>query len=170
MSELLSQFGINWVLLVAQMINFAVLVWVLAKFVYRPVIRKLDERREKIENSLMQAKALDQKSLESEAEYAAHIAKAREEAQEIMTKAKEAAAAMQKQAQDNALRQSDNLLLAARREAQDERDAMLKDMQKMVVESSTAIVEKIIREKLDPPTREKLVHEAINDLPSSKGS
>lgn len=170
MSELLSQFGINWVLLVAQMVNFAILLWVLARFVYKPVIRKLDERRERIENSLAQAKALEEKGRESEAEYMAHLATAREEAAEIVSKAKEAAATIQKQAQDNALRQTDTLLAAARREAQDERDAMLRDMQKMVIESSTAIVEKIVRDKLDPPTREKLVHEAINDLPSSKHS
>ena len=62
MSDLLSQFGINWTLLIAQMVNFAVLVWVLAKFVYKPVIRVLDERRERIENSLTQAKSIEQKS------------------------------------------------------------------------------------------------------------
>src|SRR3972149_6324796 len=48
MEPLLSAFGVNWKLLLAQGINFALLLAILSYFLYKPVLRMIDERREKI--------------------------------------------------------------------------------------------------------------------------
>jgi len=52
MSALFTQLGINWKLLLAQGINFGLLLVVLAKFVYRPLLKLMKEQREKIEFGL----------------------------------------------------------------------------------------------------------------------
>ncbi len=52
MEKFIHEFGINWKLLVAQIINFAVVVFVLAKFVYKPMVKMLDQRTKKIEDGI----------------------------------------------------------------------------------------------------------------------
>ncbi len=52
MEKFIHEFGINWKLLVAQLINFAVVVFVLAKFVYKPMVKMLDQRTKKIEDGI----------------------------------------------------------------------------------------------------------------------
>lgn len=54
--ELLSKLGIDWKLLIAQIINFGILILVLGKFVYRPLLNMLNERQHKIEKGLEEAK------------------------------------------------------------------------------------------------------------------
>ncbi len=52
MEKFIEAFGINWKLLIAQLINFAILVFILGKFVYKPIIKALDNRRKKIEEGV----------------------------------------------------------------------------------------------------------------------
>jgi F-type H+-transporting ATPase subunit b len=147
MQDLLSQFGINWTLLVAQMVNFAILVWVLSRFVYKPVIRILDERRERIENSLAQAKTTEIKSREAEAELAAKMAEAKNEAAAIIAQAKEASVVLQKQASDRVVKDAAQFLEQARKQAETERAQMMADFQTSVVQTSLVIVEKLLKDK-----------------------
>lgn len=66
MSELLSQLGIDWHLLLSQAVNFFLLLVVLRIFVYKPLIKLLRERRQRIEDGLMKAKEADIRLHESE--------------------------------------------------------------------------------------------------------
>lgn len=61
MGELFSTFGINGKLLLMQSVNFGLLLLVLWKFVYRPVLTMIDERREKIAEGVRIAEAADQR-------------------------------------------------------------------------------------------------------------
>lgn len=59
MNDLIEQLGINWKLLLSQAINFFILLAVLTVFVYKPLLAKLKERKEKIEGGLEKAKEAD---------------------------------------------------------------------------------------------------------------
>ena len=59
MSDLIEQLGIDWKLLLSQAINFFILLAVLTVFVYKPILAKLKERKEKIESGLEKAKEAD---------------------------------------------------------------------------------------------------------------
>lgn len=52
MEKFIHEFGINWKLMIAQLINFAVLVFILGKFVYKPILKALDARKKKIEEGI----------------------------------------------------------------------------------------------------------------------
>lgn len=67
MSELLHQLGIDWKLLVAQGVNFLILLGVLTVFVYRPLVRVMEERRKKIELGLKGAEEVERRLKEAEA-------------------------------------------------------------------------------------------------------
>ena len=61
MSQLISQLGINWKLLIAQAVNFAILLVLLRMFVYGPLMNMLHERRRRIEEGLEKAKEADER-------------------------------------------------------------------------------------------------------------
>ena len=56
--ELLQKLGIDWRLLIAQLVNFSILVIILYKLLYKPVLKVLNDRKEKIEQGLKDAKSL----------------------------------------------------------------------------------------------------------------
>lgn len=66
MSELIHQLGIDWRLFLAQAINFVLVFLVLKKFIYKPALRILEERRKKIEDGLLKSKEAEQRLLEIE--------------------------------------------------------------------------------------------------------
>jgi F-type H+-transporting ATPase subunit b len=61
MEQLISQLGINWELLLSQAFNFALLLIVLRIFVYKPVLKLLHDRRDKIEGGLMKAEEAEKR-------------------------------------------------------------------------------------------------------------
>ena len=61
MQQLLDQLGINWSLLLSQAVNFALLLIVLRVFAYRPLLKLLHDRREKIEGGLVKAEEAERR-------------------------------------------------------------------------------------------------------------
>jgi F-type H+-transporting ATPase subunit b len=61
MQQLLSQLGIDWHLLLSQAVNFALLLIVLRIFVYKPLLKVLHDRREKIEGGLVKAEEAERR-------------------------------------------------------------------------------------------------------------
>ena len=89
--EVLAKLGIDWKLLIAQAVNFVVLLWVLRLYAYRPILRALEARTKKIEQGLQDA-AQSQKKLQAVVEEEKQImAAAREEARDILLKAETSA-------------------------------------------------------------------------------
>jgi len=59
MGEFLKQFGVDWKLLLSQLANFTLILIILRIFIYKPLLKALKERKEKIENGLMKAEECD---------------------------------------------------------------------------------------------------------------
>ncbi len=91
MSELLSTFGINWKLLLAQGFNFGLLLLVLWKFLYTPVLRMIDARRDVIAKGVSDAEAASEM-----------LARADGEGKEIVVKASQAAESLYETARKRA--------------------------------------------------------------------
>ncbi|MBI2637670.1 MAG: F0F1 ATP synthase subunit B, partial [Candidatus Sungbacteria bacterium] len=86
MNELLQNFGIEWKLLLAQLVNFAVLFFVLKKFAYGPVLEMLRERRQKIADGLKAADESQKKLAEANQEKEGILAEARRDSVAILQK------------------------------------------------------------------------------------
>ncbi len=89
MNELLHQLGIDWKLLVSQGVNFAVLLVVLTVFVYRPLMRVMEERRRKIELGLKGAEEVERRLGEIEKMKSEKIVAAEKSAMEIIKSAEQ---------------------------------------------------------------------------------
>ncbi len=87
MEELVKTFHIDIKLILAQLVNFFIVLAVLYKFAYKPVLQLLNDRTAKIEKSLDDAKKIEEKLFAQEEEYKKIIAEARRESQAILEKA-----------------------------------------------------------------------------------
>jgi len=79
--SLLGTFGINWKLLIAQLINFSVVLFVMWKWVYTPLLKLIEDRQKKIEQGIRDAEASARSRSESERQAETAILAARKEAQ-----------------------------------------------------------------------------------------
>jgi len=84
MSELFHQLGINWKLLLAQAFNFGIVLIVLTLFVYRPLMKLMEERRKKIEGGVKHAEAMEGKIKEIDVLKQETLAKADKQAAEVI--------------------------------------------------------------------------------------
>jgi len=108
MDQLLEAFGIDWKLLIAQMVNFGVLLVALWFFLYKPVMKTLDERAQKIAQGVEDAERATEKLAGADAEAAKVVAGADEKAVGIVnnarTSANEEKARIVKEAEERAAR------------------------------------------------------------------
>lgn len=168
MAEIVEKFGLEWHLIVAQMVNFAILFAVLYRFVYKPVLSVLDKRREKIEGSLKQAKEIEEKNRKLQEEIAEKLAVGKKEAEKIIAEAKE----IGESARNNILletnREVSSMLTKAKKDMEYEKERMMSDIQDYIVKMSLAVVEKLLTDKLDEKTKTCLVDDSIKELSLTK--
>src|ERR1700686_652950 len=84
MGNVAQQFGVYWPNLIAQVVLFAIVYWVLKRFAFRPVIAMLEERRRRIEEGQLNAENIKKQLAEAQAKYEEILAKASAEAQRLI--------------------------------------------------------------------------------------
>lgn len=88
MSELISTFGINWKIMVIQIVNFGVLLFALKHFVYGPVMQMMEKRRSAIEKGVHDAKLAGEKLAAADGEGKAIVTQASRDADDIIARSK----------------------------------------------------------------------------------
>ena len=162
MSELFSKLGINWKLLIAQIVNFLVLLFVLWKFAYGPILAMLEKRTKKIEQGLKDADAAKKKLEESEERQKDILKKARLEGKEIVQQARELAEKSKDQIAAAAKEQSEKLIASAKVEIEQEKQKTIAEIKSEIGGLVVAATEKIVGEKIDSEKDKKLIEESLN--------
>jgi F-type H+-transporting ATPase subunit b len=93
MSALFSTFGIDWHLLIAQTVNFVVLLAILSWLLYKPVLKMVDERKRLVVKGVEDAEEAERKLAEADGEAAIRVGSAEKEAEEIVKGARALGAA-----------------------------------------------------------------------------
>lgn len=88
MESIIATFHLDWKLVLAQLVNFALVVFVLWFFVLKPLTKVMGERSQEIEKSLIQTKEIEEKFKEAEKERAEILKESRRQAQKIIAQAK----------------------------------------------------------------------------------
>ena len=161
MSELLTKLGIDWKLLIAQIVNFLVLLFVLWKFAYGPVLAMLDKRQKKIEKGLKDADEAHKKLAESEEKQKEILRKARTEAKDIVEKAYIQAEKSKSEIAGEAKKQSDKIIANAKDQIEQEKNKMITEVKSEIGSLVVAATEKIIGEKMDSEKDKKLIEESL---------
>lgn len=150
--------------LIAQVLNFLVLVFVLAKFAYKPLVKVMDERKNKIAGDLA---AADQAKADAEAvkaEYAAKLADARQEAQAIIDNARKTAQAAHDKIMADTKAEQEQVIAAAKESIALEKKKSLDDIREQVIALSMAAASKIVEQKLGSEEDKKLAGEIVDSI------
>lgn len=150
--------------LIAQILNFIVLLWVLAKFAYKPLIKAMNDRRNRIINDLDSA---EQTRLDAEAlkvQYVEQMANARQEATEIVDKANKVAQNLHDEFMEQARAEKDAMMATAKERIEQDKKQALVDIRTQVIALSTQIASKVVNQKLNSTEDQKLVAEATDQV------
>ena len=152
--------------ILAQMLNFFILVWILARFAYKPLVSMMQERKERIAKDLVDAEAARNEAEQFKADYAAQIANARQEAQQIVEKAVQQAEATTREQLAVAREQIEREKERARQDIVNERDRAMNNLRNEVISLSVAMATKVVAKDMDSETNTKLIEDAIAKLDS----
>lgn len=164
MSELLTKLGIDWRLLAAQIINFFILLFILYKFLYTPILRLLENRAKKIEKGLNDAKAIEQRLKEIEKLKQEKMSEALDKAKQIVEEASLVAENNKKEKIIEARTEITAQVIKAKELIKEEKGKMLDEVKKEVGELVILAIQKIIPETLDKKKDKVMVEEAIREL------
>ena len=136
--------------LIAQLISFAIFVWVTKRFVWVPIIKALDARKEEIANGLAAAERgqHEQELAKERAKEVLHEAKA--QAAYIVAQAQKRAAEIIDGGKEDARTEGERILCAARAEIEQEVNHAREQLRTKVGELAVAGAEKILRKQIDP--------------------
>jgi F-type H+-transporting ATPase subunit b len=143
----------NTSLIFWEIITFAILLFLLYRYVYPPIRDQIQRRQSEIEQAIDEAQKTRGEARELLAEYRRQIEEARGEARQILDEARKQGEA----ARERAKRE-------AREEGERERDAALRELRREVADMVIVATERIIRHELDREEHERLISEALESL------
>jgi F-type H+-transporting ATPase subunit b len=157
----IADLGINLPVLIAQLVNFTILLVVLRLVAWGPLTKMLDERREKIRESLAAADEAKATVAESGRQAQDQLDAARREGQQLITQAQEIGNRLQADARTQAQSDAEAILVRARAEIALERDTAIADLRKEFADLTISAAEKVINSSLDRTAHKRLIDEAL---------
>ncbi|KKT82045.1 MAG: ATP synthase F0 subunit B [Candidatus Yonathbacteria bacterium RIFCSPLOWO2_01_FULL_43_27] len=145
MEQIISVFGIDWKLILIQAVNFGLLLFVLHRFLYKPILAVVDARREKIERSIKNALRAEEDLGKAEAERIHILHEARLKGDELIEGAKKSALGEEHVIIKDAHRRAEYLLRDAERRIEREREEMVEKTERDVARMAVLAAEKILR-------------------------
>lgn len=166
MQEFITHFGIDWKLFLAQIVNFSVILFLLRKFAYQPILKMLEERREGIKKGV-QMQELAQKNLKESAETKNRIVQhANIEALAVVNRAEEIARGRQEEVIKETDKKVENIIADARRAIDQEKIKMADDVTAEAQHLVQLAMAKVLGKMPASERDMKLISEALRELRS----
>jgi len=156
--------GINWGLLIGQLVNVIFLVWLLNQFLYKPILNALAERTRRVQDSLSEADQVKQQLANAKKDYEAELAKGRQEAAGIVAQAQDRAKSHEAEIIAQARREADRIREEARVTASQERDTLLSDAKGKIAELVTLTATRVLGAELQAKGHDTLIAESLAAL------
>jgi F-type H+-transporting ATPase subunit b len=151
-----------------QILGFLLMVWILRRYAWGPLLGMLEARREKIAGEFKEADRLKAEAVDLRGRYEAELrtidAQARQKLTEAVSEGQRVAGEIRTQAQKDAQTRLDR----AAEEIAREREKAKEILKEQVIGLSLRTAEKILRQKLDDPAQRKLAGEFIDEVGALK--
>jgi F-type H+-transporting ATPase subunit b len=161
MDELIKTFHIEVNLLIAQIVNFSIVLFVLYKFAYGPILKTLNERTSKIEKGLKDAEETQKKLKEIAQKEKEIITNAKKEAQEIIRKSEDEAKKNAEMITMEVKEKTDKAVADAKNMISQEKNKMMAEVKSDIAELVAAATGKIIEEKIDAVKDKELIEKSL---------
>src|SRR5579871_6187035 len=170
MESVFSSLGINVAAVVWHAINFLILLWILQRFLYKPVLKMLDDRSTRIRESLAQAEAARAETSRLQDESRGILDEARRQGQTVLANANQNAERIMAEARQLAQAEGDRLIERARSEIARERDQAFQELRQEIAGLAVAAAGRVINRSLDDSAHRELVREFLDEDPDSRRS
>ena len=164
MDSLITTFHIDWKLLIAQIINFGIVLAVLWFFALKPLLKTMKDRGEEIDASLRNAEKIKENLTKVEKDKEAIILAAKKEAQIIIEASRKQGDEQGQQIVDNAKKEVQAVIATAKEQINQEKEKIIKDAKAevgdLVIQATKKILEKTGSKELD----EKLVKNTLKEI------
>jgi len=162
--------GVNLPLLVVFVINFIVLFVLLRLFLYKPVMKMLDERAKRTKEAMELAEATKKEFEQAKSEIQKQIEKGRQEAQAIIAQTIQVGERLKEESRQEATKQAQVIVDRTRAELETERDKIVGDLRREFVDIAISAAGKVIKETLDKEKHRKLIEETLQESVTFKKS
>jgi F-type H+-transporting ATPase subunit b len=166
LQQIARTFGIDWQHLIAQIISFGIVCFLLIRFAYRPVLEILEKRRKQIAESLANTEKIKAELAQTEAQRQEKMAEVDAQATKMIEEARAAAKRVEEQETKRAMAAAEQIVNKAREATELEHDRMLSDLKRevgrLVVQTTAEVTGKI----LTPEDQQRLTEEAAKQLAS----
>jgi F-type H+-transporting ATPase subunit b len=158
------QFGVYWPNLIAQIILFGIVYYVLKKFAFQAVISMLEERRRRIEEGQLNAEKIKRQLAEAQTKYEEILAKANADSQRLLEEVRASGDRLAEQKRQEAIAAAEQIALKAQESMALERDKIMAEMKqelgRLVVDTTARVTGKV----LSPQDQERINEEAARQI------
>ena len=155
---------VNPGLMIWTVITFLILLLILKKVAWKPILSALDKRENDIKEALAQAEKAKEEAKKILEENQANLAKAEEESKKIIQQSRSYAESLKDQLIIESKEQAKKIVEDASSEIQRRKDAAFKELKDQIAEISVKAAEKIIRESLDAQKGKQVVDKYLNEI------
>lgn len=160
---ILEALGIDWKMLIFQIIAFIILVWFCGKYIYPIFMKTIDARQDAIEAGTKAALASEKKAQEAKAEITALLKQARADASDIVVTAKEEAAAALAAAEAKSKTQAERIVAEAHDRLEKDIVAAKKSLHNETLELVALATEKVVGKTVTAKVDHELVASAVKE-------
>ncbi len=161
MDKAVEALGLNLPQLIAQVANFFVLLVILRLTLYKPILKMLDDRKQKIAEGLNAAEIARAEAASAQANIQSQLDTARKDGQEIVANAQNVATRIQADAREQATKDREAALERARNEIQLERDRAIAELRTEFAGITVSAAEKVINQSLDAQAHQRIIDETL---------
>jgi F-type H+-transporting ATPase subunit b len=168
MLEGLIELGWEPATLLAQVVNFGLLFLLLYFFAFKRILKMLDERSNRIRESIQQTEQIKEQAARAEEESRRHIEAGIKEGQELLGRATRAGEEMRQQAQSKAQEEAQTMIGRARAEIQRERDDAVTALRREFADLTIIAAEKVIDRSLDKKAHRDVIDKVLDEARTLK--
>lgn len=162
--ELIEKLGVDLKLLIANIINFALLLWILGRFVYKPVLALLEKRRKMVEKSVEDAKQAEALLADIEKTRLEAISKIKIQSVQMLEKAAKRTEVVKKQITDTAHKEASLMIEQAKYQIAMEKSRMMKEMELEVAQLIVVGTSRILEREFSSDDQKRLEKEALEQF------
>lgn len=158
--------SIDWITVSAQIINFLILVWLLKRFLYQPVMQAMDRREQRIAEQLDDAQAREHKADEKVRQYEQKARELERKRDDIVAEAQEKAEQQKKQLLEEARHEVAETREHWQKQVQQEKEDFLNDLRQQIAKTIQGIARKALKDLADADLEEQIINSFVSRLKS----
>jgi len=165
----MEKLGINGLQLIAQIVNFGIIFFILYKFTYKTILKVLGDREKRIRESIENSEKIKKELEQIEETKADELSKARKEADRVVKEAEKIGEDERKRIIEAAKEEASELVKKELKNFEEKQKTLEKEMREQTVELSITITRHLVKEFMDIKDQEKLTDRAIEQLKHLEG-